>query len=166
MIEIRNTQPEDLPEVMKVYEYARTFMAEHGNPNQWGRTNWPPEDLIREDIREGSSYVCTQDGEIVGTFFYIKGEDVEPIYQKIEDGSWLDGSPYGVIHRIASNGKAKGVSHAVLEWAWKQCPHIRIDTHGDNIVMQNMLRKEGFSYRGTVYVHEDNDPRMAYERIS
>ncbi|MBD5518924.1 MAG: hypothetical protein HDR07_10755 [Lachnospiraceae bacterium] len=35
---------------MEIYEYARHFMAEHGNPNQWGPTNWPPEALIHADI--------------------------------------------------------------------------------------------------------------------
>ena len=77
----------------------------------------------------------------------------------------MDDAPYGVIHRIAANGKAKGVGHAVIAWARGQCAHLRIDTHGDNVVMQNMLRGEGFSYRGTIYVHEDNDPRMAFEIV-
>ena len=36
-------------------------MAEHGNPNQWGPANWPPEALIHSDIEGGSSYVCIND---------------------------------------------------------------------------------------------------------
>ena len=39
------------------------------------------------------------------------------------------------------------------------------DTHGDNKVMQNMLKKLGFTHCGTIYVYEDNDPRLAYEKI-
>ena len=39
---------------MEIYAYAREYMAAHGNPDQWGPTNWPPEDLIREDIRLGT----------------------------------------------------------------------------------------------------------------
>ena len=164
-IEIRKTTSEDLPQVMEIYRYAREFMAAHGNPDQWGRTNWPPESLIRTDIENGNSYVCLQDGEITGTFFYIQGRDIEPTYSQIDDGCWMDDSPYGVIHRIAANGKAKGVGHAVIEWARKRCAHLRIDTHNDNIVMQNMLKKEGFSHRGTIYVYEDHDPRMAFEIV-
>ena len=30
--------------------------------------------------------------------------------------------------------------------------------------MQNMLKKLGFVHCGTIYVQEDNDPRLAYEK--
>ena len=36
-MKIRHSIPEDLPRIMEIYDYARRFMAEHGNPNQWGR---------------------------------------------------------------------------------------------------------------------------------
>ena len=41
-VEIRHAVKEDIHEIMRIYEYARRFMAEHGNPDQWGPTNWPP----------------------------------------------------------------------------------------------------------------------------
>lgn len=54
---------------MEIYAHARKFMAEHGNLNQWGPTNWPPEYLMREDIKEGCSYACeNDDGRIIGTW--------------------------------------------------------------------------------------------------
>lgn len=84
-----------------------------------------------------------QNDEIAGVFFYDQSDHIEPTYDQIEDGSWISDSPYGVIHRIAGNGKEKGIGHAAIQWAWKQCPHLRIDTHPDNTVMQNMLTKEG-----------------------
>ena len=52
---IRKTKPEDIGRIMEIYAYARKFMAEHGNPNQWGPTRWPPEKLIRSDVSEGNS---------------------------------------------------------------------------------------------------------------
>ncbi len=55
--------------MMEIYSHARNYMAEHGNPNQWGPANWPPKDLIRNDIRDGNSYVCLNDeGTVIGTF--------------------------------------------------------------------------------------------------
>ena len=60
-MEIRNTTISDLPIVMKIYEDARKFMAQTGNPKQWGATNWPPESVIREDIQNHRSYVCVND---------------------------------------------------------------------------------------------------------
>ena len=34
-MEIRQALLEEIPEIMKIYEAARRFMAEHGNPTQW-----------------------------------------------------------------------------------------------------------------------------------
>ena len=58
---IRHAEEKDIPRMMEIYRYAREFMAAHGNPNQWGPTNWPPEELIRRDIRKEHSYVCEND---------------------------------------------------------------------------------------------------------
>lgn len=162
---IRHSEEKDIPRMMEIYRYAREFMAAHGNPNQWGPTNWPPEELIRRDIREGHSYVCENDeGKVTGTFFYICGEDIEPTYRDITDGAWRDDSPYGVVHRIASDGSEKGIGAFCLDWAFSQCGHLRIDTHGDNVVMQRLLTKLGFVPCGTIYVEEDNYPRIAFEK--
>jgi len=164
-MKIRHTAEADFRQIMELYEYARHFMAEHGNPNQWGPTNWPPEELIRSDIADGNSYVCVWEDRIVGTFFYRYGKDIEPDYMTIEDGAWLDESPYGVVHRLAGNGMRKGIGNFCLSWALEQCGHLRVDTHGDNKVMQNLLEKMGFAHCGTIYVTEDSYPRLAYEKI-
>ena len=162
---IRKTTLQDLDRVMEIYAYAREFMARHGNPDQWGPTRWPPEKLIRKDITEGSSYVCeSDDGKVTGTFFFVHGPDIEPTYRQITDGNWLDDSPYGVVHRIASDGSVKGAGAFCISWAYEQCGHLRIDTHGDNTVMQNLLRKLGFVHCGTIHVVEDDAPRLAYEK--
>ena len=162
---IRRSEIQDLDRIMEIYAYARKFMAEHGNPNQWGPTCWPPEDLIRRDIAAGCSYVCENgSGKIIGTFFFTQGPDIEPTYREITDGAWLDGSPYGVVHRIATDGSEKGTGMFCLDWAYGQCGHLRIDTHGDNVVMQNLVKKAGFVHCGTIYVEEDDDPRLAYEK--
>ncbi|MBQ2776697.1 MAG: GNAT family N-acetyltransferase, partial [Peptococcaceae bacterium] len=85
----------------------------------------------------------------------------------IVDGDWKDASPYGVVHRIASGGKAKGVGKFCIRWAVeKSGGHLRMDTHGDNKIMQNLLTGLGFVHCGTIYVVEDNDPRLAYEKLA
>ena len=140
-------------------------MPEHGNPNQWGPTNWPPRALILQDIAQGSSYVCVHEGRIVGTFFYLFGKDIEPTYHRIVDGAWLDDSPYGVVHRIAGDCSVRGIGAFCINWAYDQCGHLRIDTHGDNTVMQNLVTKLGFVHCGTIYVEEDDYPRLAYEKL-
>lgn len=164
-MEIRHSTGEDLSQIMRIYEYARRFMAEHGNPNQWGPTNWPPEELIHSDIAEGNSYVCICEDRIVGTFFFRQGIDIEPTYHVIEEGAWLGNSNYGVIHRLAGDGSVKDIGHFCIEWAYGQCGHLRVDTHEDNRVMKNLLKKCGFIYCGIIHVESDGSPRLAYERI-
>ena len=151
--------------MMEIYAHARRFMAEHGNPNQWGPTNWPPEDLIRRDIAAGNSYVCLNEGTVVGTFYFVFGPDIEPTYRRITDGAWLSETPYGVVHRIAGDGSVRGIGTFCVRWAFAQCGHLRVDTHGDNTVMQGLLEKLGFIHCGTIFVEEDNFPRLAYEKL-
>lgn len=166
-MKIRRSTDQDFNRMMEIYSHARNYMAEHGNPNQWGPANWPPKDLIRNDIRDGNSYVCINDEEtVIGTFFFIYGENIEPTYREITNGVWLDESPYGVVHRIAGDGSEKGIGAFCITWAFEQCGHLRIDTHGDNIVMQNLIRKLGFVHCGTIYVEKDNYPRLAFEKTN
>ena len=164
-MKIRPTTGEDLLRLLEIYQYARNFMVDHGNPDQWGLTQWPPEALLRADIAAGHSYVCVAEERIVGTFFFISGPDIDPTYRHIEDGNWLEDSPYGVVHRLAGDGSRPGIGQFCLEWALQQCGHLRVDTHGDNKVIQNLLRKMGFTHCGTIYVEEDDFPRLAYEKI-
>lgn len=170
--QIRRSRQEDLPAMLRIYEYARRFMAEHGNPRQWAASNWPPGALLEEDIRLGRSYVCTVDGRVAGTFVYLFGPHIEPSYERIEEGEWPGdrllreaGSTYGVVHRLAGDGSARGLGEAALEWAWEQSRHLRVDTHPDNVIMQRLLEKLGFVRCGIIHVAEDDDPRYAYEKL-
>ena len=163
-MQIRKTRKEDLDRIMEIYTIARDFMARTGNPNQWGRRNWPPKELIVRDIESGDSYVCVDEDKVIGTFFFRYGKDVEPTYTVIEGGNWLTDSPYGVVHRIATDGSVRGTGSFCIQWAYSQCGHLRIDTHEDNKVMQSLLKKLGFVHCGTIYVHEDHDPRLAFEK--
>ena len=73
-MKIRKTKPEELEVLLKMYEHARTFMATHGNASQWGNT-YPSPQLILDDITEGNSYVCTEQDQIIATFYYKEGAD-------------------------------------------------------------------------------------------
>lgn len=160
----RHTNPEDLDALLKIYSHARIFMAENGNPTQWS-TNWPPDELIKADIDNNINYVCTYNNEIVGVFAYMQGIDIDPTYRIIENGNWIGDGEYGVVHRLASSGTIKGVGKACLDFAYSKCKHLRVDTHNDNKVMQNLLIKNGFTRCGIIYVEKDNSPRIAYEKI-
>lgn len=159
----RHAEAADYQAILDIYARARAFMAENGNPRQWN-TTWPPANLVAEDISEGRNYVCCLEGEVVGVFVFMAPYE-DATYKVIYDGAWLSDEPYGVVHRIAVSGTAKGVGAACLNWAFEQFPHLRIDTHGDNGPMQHLLAKCGFTHCGTIYVEEDNDPRLAFEKL-
>ena len=164
-LRVRHARPAELPRIMDIYAGARRFMADHGNPRQWGPTCWPPEKLIEKDIERGKCYVCVSEDGIEGVFYYDYGKDIEAGYLTIENGSWAGDAWYGVVHRIASAGRRSGVGAQILRWAMLEAGHLRIDTHPDNSVMQALLTRLGFERRGIIHVTEDNDPRYAYEII-
>ena len=157
---IRKTRPDELDLLMKMYEHARLFMAGHGNPAQWGQS-YPKRTLIAADIDSGCSYVCEEHGQIIATFYYKKGPD--DTYRRSYCGDWLNERPYGVVHRITSNGTVKGAASFCLDWAFEQCGNLKIDTHKDNRIMQHLLDKNGFTYCGIIYT-DDGSERMAYQR--
>ena len=156
---IRKALPEDMPVILKIYEQARRFMAEHGNPWQWGNTS-PAQNVLEEDIRKERLYLCERDEKICGVFAFPVGED--PTYEKIEGGGWKLNTPYGTIHRMAGNGQETGVFAECLAWCREQIGHIRIDTHEDNRIMQHLIEKNGFVRCGIIHV-ADGSPRIAYE---
>lgn len=159
-MEIRKTTAADLDKVMDIYAYARTFMADHGNPTQWGTTE-PPRALVEKDIEEGKSYVCVEEDEIAAVFYYAR--ETDDAYAEIYEGTWPNEEPYGVVHRIASAGTVKGAGSFCLNWAYNQCKNLRIDTHRNNVVMQNLLGKNGFAYCGIIYI-KDGTERLAYQK--
>lgn len=159
-MEIRKASRSDWEEIRKIYADARQFMAEHGNAGQWG-TNEPREELLLDNIAQEKLYVCTE-GSIAAVFYFAAEED--PAYRTIEDGAWLNDEPYGVVHRIASARTVRGAASFCMDWAFRQTGNIRIDTHEDNIPMQNMLQKNGFRYCGKIHL-ENGEPRIAFQKI-
>ena len=159
-MEIRNTTLADLDEVMEIYRKARLFMRAHDNPTQWlgGK---PTRAQIEDDIVKQQSFVCIHEDKIVGVLCFFVGND--PTYKVIE-GEWLSEDAYAVVHRIASSGECKGTGSFMMKWAFESYGNVRVDTHEDNYVMQNMLKKLGYSYCGIIHL-ENGDPRLAYQKI-
>ena len=159
---IRKANYKDLEEIRLIYQSARKFMSDNGNPNQWGNNN-PPLSRTEEDLRENNLYVVEDDKDILAVFFYKYGDD--PTYKIIYQGSWLNNSPYGVIHRIAVSDKTrgKGIAGICFDFAYSQCKNLKIDTHKDNIPMQRALAKHGFKQCGIIHL-VNGDERIAFQK--
>ena len=160
MKEIRPARLEDLDEILKIYDYAKKFMVQTGNPTQWAGS-YPQRELLEEDIENGGLYAVTENGAICGVFYFVIGPD--PTYAVIENGAWHSDRTYGTIHRIAGNGTG-GLFGAVLEFCRSKIDYLRIDTHEDNKVMQHVVTKHGFKECGIIYT-DDGSPRIAFDRL-
>lgn len=160
-MDIRPATVGDLDELERIFAAARRIMRESGNPTQWAG-GYPSRDLVLGDIERGECHVVEHQGRAVGTFMFAIGDD--PTYAVIHNGAWLDDGPYGVLHRVASDGTVRGVLPTALDFCGQRIDSLRIDTHEDNAIMQHILEREGFARCGIIHCH-DGSPRIAYQRI-
>lgn len=151
----------DLADIQKIFAHARDFMRQTNNPNQWPN-DYPSDELLKQDIDKESLYKVVEDGKIEAVFVFHIGDD--PTYATI-DGAWLNNETYGVIHRIASSGKIKGIADKCISFCFNLHPNIRIDTHEDNVIMQNAILRNGFKYCGIIYL-PTRGKRLAYQKIN
>ncbi len=159
---IRPAVPYDLPRIMPIFDDARRYMRQNGNMEQWSG-GYPSADVIRNDIDAGHFFLCLQGNDIAGVFcFFTTGE---PTYSVIYEGRWPNDEPYGVIHRIAVAKHRCGVASFCYDWCLTKCHNLRIDTHRDNVPMQQSLQKNGFAYCGIIHL-VSGDERLAYHKTA
>ena len=158
---IRKAIERDLLEIKSIVAKARELMKASGNVNQWV-DGYPSIDVLLSDIRSGNAYLLLRENKAVAYFAMVDGSD--PTYNFIAEGNWLNDDTYGVLHRIASNGEAKGVFKEILLYASEHYSNIRIDTHHDNKIMQRLLEQNEFVYCGVIFL-ADGSTRLAYQRI-
>lgn len=163
-MKVRKAVPGDLPALLALYDEARRFMCAAGNPHQW-TGGYPGRALVAGDIAAGRQYILEEDGALLAAFCYEEGPAPEPTYAAI-DGAWLRPGPYGVLHRVAVAGAARGrgAAAACFAWCFARCGNLRADTHADNAPMQRALEKAGFVRCGAIRL-ADGSPRIAYQKI-
>lgn len=167
-IVMRRATLADLRNIEDIYARARVFMAATGNPHQWGN-QFPLNSSVVEDIRIGRFNLVvdddpeTGDERILAQFALCEGLD--EVYAHI-DGRWLDDTlPYVTIHRLASSGIVPKMAGACLQWAQAHYPNVRIDTHPDNVIMQKVIMRAGFTRCGLVVIPDrvHSATRIAYQ---
>ena len=132
----------DLPQILAIYAHARAFMAQHGNPNQWGASR-PTEADITAHIAARELYVL---------------READAIH------AWLSDAPYGTIHAVASDGQIHGLLSQIVAYCEQTTKHLRIDTHHDNAIMQHVIMKNGFTRCGIIHIASGAE-RIAFEKV-
>lgn len=166
-MEFRKADFSDLDTIMEIVLQAQNFLKKL-NVNQW-QNGYPSREIIYQDIANDNGYVMTDDKKVIAMATVIFAN--EPTYEHIFDGKWLTEKAYSVVHRLAVDFHCKnsGVATAILEEIEKMTKNkkidsIRVDTHEDNIPMQNLLMKNGFVYCGVIFL-QDGNKRIAFEKL-
>ena len=161
--------PNDLPDIMSIIRDAQSLLAAQ-HIDQW-QNGYPTESILLKDIMQKECYVLkSKNYESMATaMFSTRGE---PTYSKIE-GQWKTETKtkYGVIHRMAvdKNHRGRGLAKFIIasceQWLLDdKITSMRIDTHKDNLMMQHLLKQQGYNYCGIIYL-DNGDKRLAFEKI-
>ena len=171
MIVIATAKTSDLKSILEIIDDARLLIKNHGF-KQWSlESNYPSYADFLKDINNNALYVAKDNDKIIGVMALYFGPDEN--YAKI-DGKWLSNNElYSTIHRLAikkeyyHQGVAKALINYAISLSKEKCSYIRIDTHKDNIMMNSLALKMGFSYCGIIDIIRDNvdSLRNAYERM-
>ncbi len=168
-MKIRKSQKADLADIMSIISDAQRYLA-NLEIDQW-QDGYPDETQILLDIANNDSYVIFQENDdIVGTSVCTTKH--ETTYDNI-NGQWLTpaNSEYGVIHRIAVSDKYR--KHGLARFVFSHYEQVlknsnikslRVDTHRDNIGMQQLLASMNYKYCGIILLNNGAE-RLAFEKL-
>lgn len=162
---IRHAQPSDTERIMLIIADAQRFLRDC-DVDQW-QDGYPTTEIICSDIEQGYSYVATTESDEVVAVATISF-DGESTYDTIRNGAWTNDEPYAVIHRLAVSDmvRGQGLAKAMFSFAEELCKqrairNIRVDTHADNRVMQQLLERLGYDKCGEITL-TSGASRLAY----
>ena len=123
--------------------------------DQWQR-GYPNRASVESDVEQGVGRVLCDGEQIVAYGAVIfTGEEA---YRDLTGGGWLTSGSYRV-----GQGWSRRFMMCAEEWARENSlPSIRIDTHPDNKIMQNLIASSGYTYCGDVIIESR---RLAYEKV-
>jgi RimJ/RimL family protein N-acetyltransferase len=168
-IKIRKAKLSELEQIDRILASGREYLHARGLP-QWQNGYGPTRSMAEEDIRRGDGYVLEAGGVICGYAAMVGG--IEESYANIR-GEWDEThKKYITIHRVAINASSRstGLSGPFMRGLIKiairrKFRDIRIDTYPRNEIMQRVILRAGFTYRGTVQMPIPDGERLAYQLV-
>lgn len=163
-MELRLAKRHEINKVMEIINEAKSHLKQQGI-NQW-QEGYPDCDCIRRDIEEEKGFFIDDQDTILG--YLCIDYDGEPTYTHL-NGQWQSDEKYVVVHRMAftESARGRGTSDTVfclVEEMSRQkgIYSFRVDTDADNQKMQHILKKNGFTYRGTIWF--DSSEKIAFDK--
>ncbi len=164
-MKLRKVNFEEADAAMEIINMAERHLREQG-VDQW-QDGYPDYDCIKRDIELGRGYFTVCGDDVLG-YMCIDFEG-EPAYDTLI-GKWASDEKYVVLHRLALADDARGkgfgdvIFSLVEELARSRgVGYFRVDTDADNLKMQRILNKNGFSYRGNIRFQ--NSDKIAFDKI-
>jgi len=168
MINIRKAETNDIEKILTVLESGRIFLQSQGL-SQW-QDGYGPSQFVEEDIATNRGYVLILQEDIICGYAALV-EGIDECYTNIKDGCWDNPhEKYISIHGVAIDADFRGKGFAdlfmrgLIEIAESiGYRDIRIDTHPLNEIMQKVILRAGFVYRGMVEFAIPDGKRRAYQ---
>lgn len=155
---------DDLNGAIEIINQAKAYFKSQ-NIDQW-QDGYPNEDVLVNDINNDALYAVKKDDKLIALFALYHYEST---YENSNEVSWSSGKEYVVVHRIAIKNECKGqgVAKFIFDYVKSNYDYIRIDTHPDNKNMISCIYKNGFTYRGKIYLERPGfNLRYAYDYLS
>lgn len=170
MINIRIAETNDIEKILTILESGRVFLQSQGL-SQW-QDGYAPSQYVEEDIANNWGYVLILQEDIICGYAALV-EGVDECYTNIKDGCWDNShEKYISIHGVAidANFRGKGFAELFMRGLIEIAEgigyrDIRIDTHPLNEIMQKVILRAGFVYRGMVEFDIPDGNRRAYQLI-
>ena len=153
---LRPAMMDEIPVIWEIILQAKAQMYREGK-HQWDE-NYPTVLILENDVRKGWGYVLVpsdDDSDIIAYGAVVF--DGEPAYSGLQDGQWLSGQPYVVLHRLAvadrwkRQGMAVRYMQAVCDLALsRDIRSFKVDTNYDNFYMLRVFSSLGFTYCGRI----------------
>jgi ribosomal protein S18 acetylase RimI-like enzyme len=140
MIEVINTEVDDLGQIFQFFEYSINYQEKKGYP-VW--RNYDKNSIIK-DIEDKNQYKVVVDSKTAIVFSVRYADKV--IWRELDNGKSI------YLHRIVVNPEFKGrkLFGTILEWVighskQKSLTRIRMDTWADNPTIINYYKSFGFT---------------------
>lgn len=164
MLVLKKATLSDVDECLLLLSEARSFQRKFGF-TQW-EDGYPSREIVLGDVKSGNARTIMLGGELVG---YVSVGNYDEAYDNLV-GKWSGKCDYVVAHRLAlrADCRGEGLAKEVIrliqsEAATVGVRYMRVDTHESNAIMNNLLRKLGFSFCGTVLMR--GSKRLAYDKF-
>ncbi len=163
-MKIQHITPSDVDTAFEIINSAKAHLRDQGI-DQW-QTGYPDLACITADAINKTGYFIKDGIDVLG--YLCIDFSGEPAYETL-NGSWSGTEKYVVVHRMAfaEHARGRGLSAKVFRLveelsAEKGVHYFRVDTDADNLKMQHVLKKSGFTFCGTIWF--DNSEKIALDK--